>query len=157
MATRNMHILYNLFMALVLAMVVSCGTNGSQSASTGGVTAKLAWDNSEKTTAKTVASAPAGVTTVRIIISAADMTDIKKDFAAASGSGTIDGVLPGAGRSLTAQGLDGSGAVIYQGSAANLTVQAGQTTNAGIITMAAVAATTFSISGNITAAGGVLA
>lgn len=135
MITRSLQIMYKLVMMLSVAMVVSCGTNGSQNASTGGITAKLDWNSSEKTTAKTVDSAPVGVTTVRILISAADMTTIQKDFAAASGSCVIEGVLPGTGRSLIAQGLNGAGAVICEGTAANLTVQVGQITNAGTIIM----------------------
>lgn len=138
---RNMQILYKPFIILALTIViVSCGTNVSQRTSTGAITAQLAWNATGKTTAKTVASAPAGVTTVRIIVSAADITTIQMDFTAASGSGTIDGVTPGTGRSLTAQGLNGTGVVIYQGTVANLTVQAGQTTNAETVTMAAVGA-----------------
>lgn len=122
-------------MMLILAMVVSCGTNGSQGVSKGAITTQLAWNTTGKTTTKTVASAPYGVTTVRIIVSATDIATFQKDFTAASGSGTIDGVAPGTGRNLTAQGLDGVGTVIYQGTVANLAVLTGQTTNAGIITM----------------------
>lgn len=154
MITRNMQILYKLFILLALLIVAGCGAdNSQQSASEGTITANLAWSPTGKATAKTVASAPVGVTTVRIIISATGMTTIQKDFSATSGSGTITGVLSGTARTLTAQGLDGAGTVIYQGTAANLTVQAGQTTNAGTITMAAVGVTTYSVSGTITSGG----
>ena len=140
MTTRHIQMLYKLLMLLTLSLVVSCGTNDSQNASTGSVAAQLKWNAVEKTAAKTVASAPVGVTTVRVIISAADITTIQNDFTATSGSGTISGVLSGTDRSLTAQGLNSSGTVIYQGTVANLTVQAGQTTNAGTVIMTAVAA-----------------
>lgn len=141
MITRNMKILYKLFIMLALVIVAGCGTNNSrQDASNGTITANLAWGPDGKTAAKTVASAPVGVTTVRIIVSAAGMTTIQKDFSAASGSGSIGGVLVGTGRNLTVQGLNSSGIVTYQGTAANLTVQAGQTTNAGTITMVTVVA-----------------
>lgn len=154
MITRHMQILYKLFIILALVIVAGCGANNSpQSASNGAITANLFWVSTGKTTAKTVASAPAGVTTVRIIVSATGMTTIQKDFTAASGSGTISGVLAGTGRTLTAQGLDGTGTVIYQGTAANLTVQAGQTTNAGTITMTAAGAAPYSISGTVTSSG----
>jgi hypothetical protein len=110
MITRNMQILYKLFIMLALVIVAGCGANndGTQSGSVGAITANLTWDATGKTAAKTLAFAPVGVTTVRIIISAADMTSIQKDSTAVSGSCTIAGVLAGTGRTLTAQGLDGT-------------------------------------------------
>src|SRR6266568_2970003 len=103
MMTRNMQILYKFFLLLALVIVAGCGANSSQGSSTGFVTATLTWPHSSgKSLAKTLALAPAGVTTVRIIISVTDMTTIQKDFAAANGSGTIDGILSGTGRNLTA-------------------------------------------------------
>ena len=105
---------------------------------TGAISARLDWGLASKSALKTVALAPAGVTYVRLIVSGAGISPaLQKDFPATAGTGTIDGVPAGTGRTLTAQGLDASGAVTYQGTAANITVQAGQTTNTGTITMAA--------------------
>ena len=86
-------------------LVGGCGTNNEQS--TGKITARLLWRASQKTTAKTVASAPLDVTTVRIIVSGPGISPaVQKDFSAAAGSGTIDGIPVGAGRTVTVQGLN---------------------------------------------------
>ncbi|MEI6703645.1 MAG: metallophosphoesterase, partial [Deltaproteobacteria bacterium] len=72
---------------------------------------------------------------VRIMISGSGISpSLQKDFSAADGTGTIDGVPAGTGRTVTAQGLVG-GTVIYQGASAPITVLAGQTADAGTITM----------------------
>ena len=127
------------------------GTNTAEQKN-GSISVNLAWGSAEKETAKNVASTPAGVVTVRIIVSGSGIANaLQKDFPVASGSGTIDGVPVGTGRTLTAQGLDSSGAVTFQGTASNITVQAGQTTNVGTITLIASAnsSTLGSFSGNI--------
>ena len=86
---------------------------------------------------------------MRIIITAPDITQaLQKDFLVAAGSGTIDGVPAGMGRTLTAQGLDASGLIAFQGAVANITVQAGMTTDAGTIVMTPLS-TTGSFQGNI--------
>jgi len=134
------------FVALcLLALITGCSSAGSgnQGAgatpadlATGRIVAKLDWGSASKATEKTVESAPTGVATVRIIITGTGITtSIQKDFAASAGTGTIEGVPVGTGRTLTAQGLDASGMITYQGTAANITVQAGVTSNAGTITM----------------------
>jgi hypothetical protein len=93
---------------------------------------------------KSAASAPVGVVTVRIIVSASDFTpSLQKDFSAITGTGTIDGVPTGTGRTVTAQGIGVDGIVAYQGTSTNITVLAGQTTDAGTITMSPIAATSF--------------
>lgn len=128
--------------ACVLMAVVagcSCGGAASVKPGTGGVAARLVWGESVRT-AKAVGLAPSGVATVRLIVSAGDMTTIQQDFAASAGGGTIGGVPSGSNRTLMAQGLDGSGAVTHQGTIDNITVQVGQTANAGTITMLPLAA-----------------
>ncbi|MEI6205572.1 MAG: hypothetical protein WCP20_02195, partial [Desulfuromonadales bacterium] len=129
----------------LLALLSACSSGGSANQMSGTVTteqrtgtiaAKLDWSSASKTSSKTVTSTPAGVATVRIIVSGPGLSPaLQKDFPAATGSGTIDGVIAGMGRTLTAQGLDVSGSLTYQGTATNITVQAGQTTNVGTITM----------------------
>lgn len=138
-------------LTLLLAGCSSSSNSATTSNGTGSIAAQLKWTGTAKSSAKSVALAPQGVTTVRLKVSGSGMADIQKDFAAASGSGTIDGILAGTGRTLTAQGLDGTGTVIYQGSASNITVQPGQTANAGTIIMAAKTPLTVSLSstGNV--------
>ncbi len=134
-----------------LGMIAGCSSGGSsntQAISTnqtsGSIAVQLAWNNA-KSTAKSVASAPVSLATVRIIISAADIpaAALQKDFPASQGAGTLDGVPAGSGRTVVAQGLDASGTVAYQGVASNIVVQAGKTTDAGTITMSPVATTAF--------------
>jgi hypothetical protein len=123
--------------AVATAMIVGgCGI--SDRSGNGMISAKLDWEKTPKTAGKSVASAPAGVATVRMIVSGSGISPVvQKDFSAAAGSGVIDGVPAGSGRILTVQGLDGSGSITYQGSVSDITVQAGQTTDAGTITMLA--------------------
>ena len=105
---------------------------------TGKIAVVLDWGSSSKSAVKTVASMPVTVTTMRIFVAAPDISpSLQLDFPAASGSGTIDGVKVGTGRTLTAQGLDASGTVTYQGAADNITILAGKTTDIGTITMVA--------------------
>jgi hypothetical protein len=131
----------------LLAVLAGCSSGGASSQGSGVVTAEqetgkiaviLDWGTVSKTTMKTVLSAPAGVVTVRIIVSGPGITaSIQKDFPAATGNGLIEGVPAGSGRTVTAQGLDASGTATHQGTATNITVTAGQTTDAGTITMSA--------------------
>ncbi len=143
--------LFNILAAFIVFGFCSglpgCGSGESSNQTTGGAvvqqqTGKIAvllnWGATAKSTEKTVASMPVSVTTVRIIIAAADISpSMQLDFPASSGSGTIDGVKVGTGRTLTAQGLDASGTVTYQGASSNIIIQAGQTTDIGTITMVA--------------------
>jgi len=143
------------FFAMLSAVIViglcSClpgcgsGESGNQATGntvlqqqTGKIAVTLNWGTTAKIIEKTVASMPASVTTVRILIAAADISpSMQFDFPAAGGTGTIDGVKVGTGRTLTAQGLDASGTVTYQGASDNIIIQAGQTTDIGTITMIA--------------------
>lgn len=128
-------------LSTVIFALAGCGGTSTSQNGHGAITAKLVW-NSSKTTGKIVASAPAGVLTVRLAISGAGITAIQQDFPAADGKGTLNSVQAGSGLTVTASGLDSSGIIIYQGSVGNVTVQNGTTTDAGIITMAAVNPTT---------------
>lgn len=130
-----------LYMIMLLAgslLVAGCGSSDNATAAndTGSIIARLVWgDAREAARAKTVALAPAGVTTVRFIISGMGMTTMQQDFPAAAGTGTISSVLAGSGRTFTAQGLNSSGAVTYQGVVYNVLVQPGKTVDLGVITM----------------------
>jgi len=130
--------------ALILSLcitaffVASCGSSGSDSAGTGSIIVRAEWpdEGSGALNAESIhRTAPAGVVTVRVIISAPDMTTMQQDFQASAGSGTITGVPAGTNRTVTLQGLDSGGTVIYEGTVTNITVTAGQTTDAGTIIM----------------------
>lgn len=154
MAMRKSFITKLCFIILIISLVGCSGSNSSlSSGNTGSIAAKLDWSGVKtssilKSLGIHSSSAPAGVVTVRIIVSASDMTNIQKDFPASDGQGQIDGVLAGSNRTVTAQGLDSSGNVTYQGSIGNITVVAGQTTDIGTITMLPTAFSQADLTGN---------
>jgi hypothetical protein len=143
--------LFNTLLAAIaiclISLLTGCGSSESGNLAAGGTTTEqqigkiavvLDWGTAAKSTGKSVASMPVSVTTVRIIIAAADISPSQQlDFPAASGAATIDGVRPGTGWTLTAQGLDASGTITYQGAVANITIQAGKTTDIGTVVMVA--------------------
>jgi len=133
----------NLFLcAALMFFVAGCGTNNTTADSnTGAIVAKLAWNSNSNTPSqgKIVAKAADGVATVRVIVTGSGMTDMQRDFVAADGGGVIDGIQSGSGRTLKAQGLDSNSLVTYQGEISNITIQAGQVTDIGTITMLPVA------------------
>lgn len=112
---------------LLMSSVAGCGSSGSTAnTATGSIAVNLTWNPAKALSpAKTLYAAPAGVITVKIFVSAADMTTIVKDFPASVGSGTIDGIPVGTGRTVKVQGLDAGGVIRYQGSASGITVNLG--------------------------------
>ncbi|MBI2355102.1 MAG: carboxypeptidase regulatory-like domain-containing protein [Deltaproteobacteria bacterium] len=154
MKSEFLSILRNLFLFTALMFLLAgCGTNNTTADSnTGAITAKLAWNTNSKTASqgKIIAKAADGVATVRIIVTGFGMTDTQKDFVAADSRGVIDGIPSGSGRTLKIQGLDSAGLITFQGEANNITVQAGQVTDIGIITMQPVAPVANSGGGKIT-------
>ena len=141
MQSKSLSILYAVLLVGLFVVLSGCGGGGSDtvamSSGTGAITAKLVWEN--KTVAKTVAAVPAGVVTVRISVSAGPgkPTIVYKDFLAAAGSGTIDGVPVGSGLTVTASGSNSSGAITHTGSRDNITVSEGSTTDVGTIELLA--------------------
>lgn len=122
---------------VLLAMITGCGSGGTvtgASGETGAISARLVWPEATAAVA-TKASAPAGVVTIRLIVSGPGMTTIQRDFPASAGGGVIDGIPVGTGRTLTIQGLDASGTVIYQSVVYGITIGAGQTSNLGTVVM----------------------
>lgn len=122
---------------LLSVALTACGSNSSSTnAGIGSISAQLDWSRVVvSSSSKLAATAPTGVATVRIIVSGSGMSDIQKDFDASLGQGVIDGVPAGSNRTVTAQGLDSTGVLMYQGSVSNMTVTAGHTTDVGTITM----------------------
>jgi len=117
----------------ISTMIFSCGSS-ENSLQTGSVIAfQLKWP-----VAKSVGSAPVGVSTVRMSVAGPGMSTISKDFAASAGTGSIDNVPVGNDRSITFQGLDTGSTIIYQSTLTNVTLVQGQTYNCGTVTMAAV-------------------
>ena len=132
---------YIYFTAVLLSTMIlslaGCGGTSATQNDQGAISAKLVW-NSTKTAGKSVASAPVGVSNVRLAISGTGISTISHDFPASGGTGTLNYVPVGSGLTVTASGLDSSGAIIYQGSVGSVTVLNGITTDVGTIIMAAV-------------------
>ncbi|MHC4639736.1 MAG: hypothetical protein ACYTBV_19895, partial [Planctomycetota bacterium] len=134
-----------LFIMIYLFLLLSaCGGDGSSSddssSNTGSVIFSVAWPGEANTIASTdddyyITAAPAGVVTVRVIVSGPGMTDMQQNFIASVGSGTVTGVPAGPDRTVTLQGLDSIGTITHEGSVSNITVIAGQTANAGTVVM----------------------
>ncbi len=114
----------------------SGGAGGvTASSNTGAATARLVWQEAAKGSA-TKASAPAGVTTVRVIISGSGISpDMQQDYAAGAGSGSISGIPAGTNRTFTFQGLNAGNSITHQAVVNSVTITAGQTTDLGSITM----------------------
>ena len=136
--TRREFLLKSATGAVAATILVSgCASSGSRdSGSFGSIGVHLDWGTAS--VAKRVLSAPSGVSTVRVIVSAPDISPaLQRDFSASAGAGYIDGIIAGSGRTLTVQGLDISGNVTYLGSVSNITILAGLTTNVGTVIMLA--------------------
>ena len=75
---------------------------------------------------------PAGVSTIRGTVTASDITTPPETTIAVtagdSGTGAITGVPAGTNRTLTVDGLESGGTVLYSGSTAGITVTDGETT-----------------------------
>lgn len=144
MRTNSISALNVFIIISLLTLLAGCGGGASgtpagsttvTTETTGSIAVNLAWAANAKTTAKSVAAVPATVKTIRIIVSATGMTSVQKSFDATTGSGTISGITAGTGRTVTAEALDSTGSITHKGAANNITVVAGQTTDAGTITM----------------------
>jgi len=140
-----------LFSIVILSLsIISCGMENNNenvensSSGFGSISAQVKWPTVTRNRYATPGNtslhkvAPAGVVTVRAIVTGPGMGNIQQDFAASAGNGTISNVPAGTNRSLTIQGLDSGGTVTHEGTVSNITVNAGQNTSAGLITMAQV-------------------
>jgi len=130
-------------LTILIGTIAGCGSGSSSANSnTGSIAAKLTWSSSgAKTSAKTVYLTPSGVTNVRLTVSGVGISpNIIADFpatAGTAGSGTINGVPAGTGRTVKAEGMDQNGIIRFQGSVTGIPVVAGTVTDAGVVTMSA--------------------
>jgi predicted CXXCH cytochrome family protein len=143
--------LQNLLFVLLMFALAGCGANsniaGTYDSTPGKVTAKFDWAADGKSTAKTVASVPTGVTSIRLKVtgpyqipgdtsSKSRYVVVKAGFPAANGAATV-AVNSGTGLIVTAQALDANDVVLYEGFARGVTVNANATTDLGTISLAA--------------------
>jgi len=151
MKTRLL-IIASLVLAGCLLSLAGCGSGtasfSSGNGTTGTITLNVAWPKSTAAKGTPVVEKMAGAVTVRLAVSGPGMTTITKDFPVEDGQGTIDGVPVGTERALKILGLDSTGAVLYVGEVTNITVVAGQTSDAGTVVMEPVGV--YSISGKVT-------
>lgn len=154
MKTRLL-IIASLVLAGCLLSLAGCGGGtasfSSGNGTTGTITLNVAWPKSTAAKGTPVVEKMAGAVTVRLAVSGPGMTTITKDFPVEDGQGTIDGVPVGTERALKILGLDSTGAVLYVGEVTNITVVAGQTSDAGTVVMEPVGV--YSISGKVTLGG----
>ncbi|MGE0918539.1 carboxypeptidase regulatory-like domain-containing protein [Trichlorobacter lovleyi] len=154
MKTRLL-IIASLVLAGCLLSLAGCGGGtasfSSGNGTTGTITLNVAWPKSTAAKGAPVVEKMAGAVTVRLAVSGPGMTTITKDFPVEDGQGTIDGVPVGTERALKILGLDSAGAVLYAGEVTNITVVAGQTSDAGTVVMEPVGV--YSISGKVTLGG----
>ena len=113
----------------IILLASSCvDDTGPASPDTGSITARAVWVGGPVTAlsvpAPTRYLADASVVTVRAIVSASDMDTMQQDFAASAGSGVIEAVPAGSDRTLTLEGLDAAGTLLFQGSVSGITVVA---------------------------------
>jgi phosphatidylethanolamine-binding protein (PEBP) family uncharacterized protein len=132
----------------LLVLLAGCSSGGSSGLSTQGTdsgttdqgtgTVVVKWSIAANSTAKAAAPPPATAATVRITVTGSGISsNLQQEFPATSGTGTIDKVPAGTGRTVTAEALDASKKVTHRGTATNITVTARQTTDAGTIVMTA--------------------
>jgi len=119
--------------------LLSCGSD-TRPRDTAGIAFKLQWPD-EGTPARSPGAAkrvPLMVQTVRISISAPDMTAMSRNFAADAGTGSISNVPVGSNRTITFEGLDAGNTALYSGSVTGVTLASGVTFNCGTVPMTVV-------------------
>lgn len=136
---------------IVSLFLMSCGDSKTASLTetktegTGGLGVTLKWEDGVGK-----AAVPSGVATVRISISAPDMTTITKDFSVSSGGGIINAVPAGTNRTVSAYGLDSAGKVLYRGGISGVTITGGTTTTVVITMLFAEGSPTATLTADIT-------
>ncbi len=143
MSGKKLLLLY-IFVFAAIALTGCLASGGSNSTSnvpsststSGSIVVALLWlQTSTNSASNNAAFAPAGVATIRVTVSATGMTSVQQSFAASAGSLAVSGVAAGTGRTVTVEALDASSSITHKGAANNISIIAGQTTDAGTITM----------------------
>ena len=145
MRNPGMSKLHYLLYALLIFALTGCGASnlanlagtGNNSNGTASVTSKLVYAPS-KSSAKTVASAPTGVTAIQVTITGSDANGkalpvVRGSIDTTTNQGTIPGIYPGK-VTMVVKAMSGS-VVSYEGFAIGVAVNAGLTTDAGTIVM----------------------
>jgi hypothetical protein len=113
-------------LAVALFALSACGTTGTSTAPVGSPTSKVTANLVIAKSASKSVSLAADVTKTRLMVSGPSIATVKKDFANNSG-GTIE-CYPGLDLVVTAQGYNAAGTLIYEGSALNQVIAAGDNT-----------------------------
>lgn len=135
-----MFVLHKHFALCILTIsLLSCGSQPDHSSGHGSIVVHAIWpQNVKESKAQAIRrAAPAGVATMRMIVSGADMSDMQAEFTASAGTGAISGVPAGSSRVVTLKGLNSGGTVIYYGKSNTVTVTDGGTATTNPIVMAA--------------------
>jgi len=137
-------LLYSILCISLLLLAAACGEVDHSSSGTGSISFSVEWqgaptikDASGSVVTRTLDCNNSGVATVE-----GEIYDENDTYLAGGGpwncsahAGTIENVPEGSNRKAVILGKDSSGAIIYQGEKTGISVTAGQTTNAGTITV----------------------
>lgn len=133
-------IAYSLLLILI-GILGGCGGSTTASTNTGSIKANLVWQEKASASKAVVqkASAPAGVVTVRVIVSATDITTpIQQDFSATANTGTVSNIPAGTGRTVMILGIDSTNTITHHVTVSNVSISAGQTNDLGTLIMSIV-------------------
>ena len=126
----------------VLFVVTACGGSGGGSAEGGSVAFSLVLENapaSAGSASSLLAQFPCaeqGIATIEAELLKGEVTEAEGGpFDCEDGEGSIDDVPPGSRYTLAVYARDGEGTAIFSGEVDNLRVTAGQTTEAGTVTL----------------------
>ena len=139
-------LLYYILCISLLLFASACGDTDHSSSGTGSISFSVEWHGAPtikgaagSTVARALDCVALGVATVE-----AEIYDENNNYLVSGGpwncsehAGTIENVPEGSNRKAVILGKDSSGDIIYQGEQTGIVVYAGQTTNAGTITVSA--------------------
>lgn len=129
---KGAKILTLLFSGLLFLVACSDSTTSQNEVVTGSIQPQINWVSDSGVASKTIDlfgnSLPVDLITVRISVSASNMTTIERSFPAEDRSGTVSGVPVGTGRTLTVYGLNSASRIVYRGVTTNVSVFKGSAT-----------------------------
>jgi len=120
---------------MILIVLGGCGGSSNRSSSLaqatglGGITLSFTWGSGNASTA------PASVVTIYVAISGGGIAAIQQSVPVGNSGVTINNIPAGSGYTVTSSALDAAGNLLYQATANNITVAAGQTTEIGTVGM----------------------